>query len=118
MNMKRFLFFVGIFAFSFAVNAKSTNGNDLYDWSKSSDRMLNSRSGDDESFKSGLYMGYVTGAVDIMYVSGMICPPENATSGQMLDVVKLYLENHPERRADGASLIMNAALRSAFPCKK
>jgi len=43
-------------------------------------------------------------------------PPQSVTAQQLADVVKQYLENHPERRHYGASGSVMLALRDAFPC--
>ena len=44
------------------------------------------------------------------------CHPNDATLGQITDVVRLYLEKHPEERDASAASLVVYALREAFPC--
>lgn len=46
------------------------------------------------------------------------CGPASATVGQLRAVVVKYLEAHPENWHLGASTLVAAALREAFPCPK
>jgi hypothetical protein len=45
------------------------------------------------------------------------CVPENSTQ-QLVDVVKRYLDQHPEQRHYSATSFAAAALAAAFPCKQ
>ncbi|QIE54961.1 hypothetical protein G5B40_05545 [Pikeienuella piscinae] len=44
------------------------------------------------------------------------CPPENASNSQLTDVVKKYLEEHPETRHESARTLIWQAFSEAFPC--
>jgi hypothetical protein len=70
------------------------------------------------SVNSPMCMGYVTGVSDIMSTNGDICPPNNATVQQIVDIVARYLTDHPERRHYSASSESGIALMQAFPCDK
>jgi hypothetical protein len=44
--------------------------------------------------------------------------PSNVEAGQIFDVVKNYLEKHPEKRHQSASSLVMMALKEAFPVAK
>jgi Rap1a immunity proteins len=66
--------------------------------------------------------GYVLGVVDALQVMGAdapkfsFCVPERVESGQLVDVVKAFLRDHPEKRHLPASDLVTAALNEKFPC--
>lgn len=66
--------------------------------------------------------GYVIGVADAMVhgqegVGGWhACYRANQTPGQLTDVVKLWLQNHPEKRDYEGSGLVAEALAQAFPC--
>lgn len=45
-----------------------------------------------------------------------ICQPAGVTGDQIIDVVKKFLEENPERRHEDASALVYSALFDAFPC--
>jgi len=68
---------------------------------------------------------FITGALD-MYIAlkyttnvpePAFCMPENAIRRQSVDVVRDYLENHPENRHFDAIVIILASMAIAFPCE-
>jgi Rap1a immunity proteins len=65
---------------------------------------------------------YVLGTVDtvrVLHDSKQItyyCIPDNVTNGQLVDVVKLYLRNHPENRQYAGPTLIMMALKEKFPC--
>ena len=71
----------------------------------------------------GVCVGYITGVGDIETMDGAafpdrqrFCTPDNATNGQIIDIVVKYLKDHPAaRHLLGAILVVNA-LTEAFPC--
>jgi hypothetical protein len=93
------------------------SGNMLHDWFQARETEIEARS-------------YVLGAHDALkFVQGLklvqgtqqLCLfdiPTGVTGGQVQDVVKLYLEKHPEGRNYAATSDVLAALREAWPCKK
>jgi Ssp1 endopeptidase immunity protein Rap1a len=86
-------------------------GNDL--WSHCPDK---------SAFSSGICLGFVAGIADVMGTGSAIlgskaCIPEHGTAAQARDVVKRFLEQHPERRLYFATGLVADALADAFPCK-
>ena len=62
-------------------------------------------------------MGYIVGIAD-MGRSVINCMPENATAGQLRDMVRNYLENTPAERHFSGDLIVNKVLKTVWPCSK
>lgn len=65
----------------------------------------------------GIALGYVTGVADAT-VGIYHCPPPNITAGQVTDMVKLHLEQHPDKRHLSADTHVVYVLKSAWPCPK
>lgn len=88
------------------------NGNDLWEYCGS----------DSASPSSLACMDYVMGVADAMTahhegVNGFhACFRATMTRGQIIDVVKRWLQNHPENRSYTAAGIVAAALQQSFPC--
>jgi hypothetical protein len=67
-------------------------------------------------------LGYIAGMADaIDAANGSLlgwraCPPNEATEGQIMDVVVQFLSQHPESRHYTASSQIARALANAFPC--
>ena len=73
-------------------------------------------------FQSGFCAGFVAGIADILaadplIIGQMVCAPLDVTTDQKRDVVKRYLEQHPERWHYAAASLVLDALAEAFPCK-
>lgn len=69
-----------------------------------------------------LCMAYVAGADDaynslLPSLGTRVCQPTGATIGQVTDVVRHYLNDHPDQREKMASSLVWVALVSAFPCR-
>ncbi len=47
-----------------------------------------------------------------------LCVPEQATAGQLVDIMCQYLENNPNSRHHRADFLTFNALFEAFPCKQ
>ncbi|WP_294189049.1 Rap1a/Tai family immunity protein [uncultured Sphingomonas sp.] len=67
-------------------------------------------------------IAYIAGAVDMFTTWQMVgkapqCMPDNATAGQIRDVVVKYLQDHPTKRAEPGSLLVASALLEGFNCK-
>ena len=77
--------------------------------------LVNCESGVD--YAEGNCTGYVSGVFDNSITINKQCLPLNATSGQRIKVVKEYLKEHPERLHTSASVLVQAAINEAFPCK-
>ena len=68
-------------------------------------------------------LGYVEAVSDVLAagdgVSGWFaCIPPQVKSGQMRDIVVIFLRTEPERRNRTATSLMGKALSSTFPCKR
>jgi hypothetical protein len=72
---------------------------------------------------NGLCYGYVTAIAEVARGDDGLyghhaCLPEHTTRRQAVEVVKRYLDQHPEQRHYGASGLVAEALAEAFPCKQ
>jgi hypothetical protein len=87
------------------------NGNKLWEWCKTGSN-------------STLCLGYAAGIADAMsanensILGWHACFRQEITIGQLADVVKLYLSNHPEKRDYASSGLVGQAFENAFPCPK
>jgi hypothetical protein len=68
------------------------------------------------TFNNGVCGGYIEASEDIFENAGVVCPPAHVSNEQLVDIVIKHLLNHPETREIGASYIVLAALKDAFPC--
>lgn len=103
--MKKFI--AGLLMVPCVAYANFINGNDLW-------RYLN----ETDYFSKGHSLGYITGVFDA-YRGTHHCPPANGgniTAGQVSDIVKKYLENHPQIRNLSADLLVLMALVQTWPC--
>lgn len=76
---------------------------------------------DDVSYQYGYGSGYVAGVIEtstLLQGDINICMPANVTIKQGIDVVKKYLQNTPEERHLGGSILIYSALLKAWPCPK
>ena len=70
------------------------------------------------AFERGFCMGYISGVTEALGPP-FFCPPEGAvTRNQYRDIVKNYLNQHPERRHKHSTVVILEALSEAFPCKE
>jgi hypothetical protein len=65
--------------------------------------------------------GYVAGVVDTLKYVGKngkyeICISDLVSRGQLRDIAKKYLENHPEMRHYLGWVLVYNSMRDAFPC--
>jgi Rap1a immunity proteins len=68
-------------------------------------------------FSSGLCMGYILGiSVMLETLTAEYCRPAGSTNGQIVDVVKRHLEDHPHERHLSAADLITTALSENFPC--
>jgi hypothetical protein len=75
-----------------------------------------------------LCSGYVAGVADAMLQNDLMaknsegvggwhaCFRTHPTVGQLANVVKQWLQSHPEKRDNGAAGLVAEALQQAFPC--
>lgn len=80
-----------------------------------------------ERIDLGYCAGYLDGVTDVeqawSWVEGAsskathFCLPSEATKGQMLMVIRKWMEDHPAELHESASLLIHEAFLKAFPCK-
>lgn len=46
----------------------------------------------------------------------MFCAPAGSTAGQIVDIVRTYLRDHPEDRHINAAILVSTALYRVWPC--
>lgn len=79
-----------------------------------------------ERIDMGFCAGYLSGVTDRermwQGVEGRsskgshYCMPDEVNNGQVLRILKKWLDDHPNRLHERADLIIHIALRDAFPC--
>ena len=77
--------------------------------------LVNCESGVD--YAEGNCTGYISGVFDNSITINKQCLPLNVTAGKRVKVVEEYLKEHPERLHTIASVLVQAAINEAFPCK-
>jgi Rap1a immunity proteins len=70
----------------------------------------------------GTCIGYVTAVTDAMFAGNSVngfkaCIPVNVDMNQIVDVVKNFIRDNPEKRHLVAVGLVAAALARAFPCR-
>jgi hypothetical protein len=68
------------------------------------------------NFAEGFCIGYVTATYDSLILDYECPKSHGATTRQIADVVKQYLEKRPEVRNYPASMLLRAAIIKAFDC--
>ena len=81
------------------------DGNRLYAYANS-----------DDPVQLSIFFGYVIGTIDAHW--SVLCIPKDASSAQVKDIAKTYLDDHPEERHLAAERIVVKAIREAYPCSK
>lgn len=115
--MKRYPLLFAILLWSLTAQAGYVSGFDLNTWGAAHERIEAGRATPEDYPTNSKFYGYVMGVHDSL--DGVVfCTPDNAKAGQILAVVKKYLQQHPELWSKGADLLAAAALKDAFPCKK
>ena len=91
-----------------AVPATAIDGNILKHYADADDKLSS-------SYGSGLFVGYVLGVKE--ETLSKLCIPEGVIHGQSLDVIKKYLNDHPEELHLPASDLVLKVIQTAWPCK-
>jgi hypothetical protein len=87
------------------------NGNKLYSFMTSPELTL-------KTYAEGYAAGIADASGGIFAVMGYrFCMPISVTDAQLSDIVRLWLERHPEQRHYAASALVVQALVEAFPCR-
>lgn len=86
-----------------AAAAVFVTGNDLHEMCREVDRECKA---------------YIIGVHDALAPPRPYCTPIEVRGSQIQDVVRLYLEAHPEERHRTAPSLIVTALSNGFPCPK
>jgi hypothetical protein len=111
---------IGLLVCSLSVVAATQDSDDYNPTNTGGDlrRALSEPAG----LRSGVAFGYIQGVVNSMELlypdQSPSCSPDGMTVGQMVDVVKRYLHNHPQTGHEPAVIVIATAAREAFPCEK
>lgn len=94
-------------------------GNDVYRWCTTNSNR--DRVGD-FAMQAGSCFGYLSSMIDILTSGNAVngkkaCIPRNADMGQIVDLFKNYVRDHPDRRHLLAANLAAEAFALAFPCR-
>lgn len=126
------------FALAVAGPARAQTILSAYDWLRAADAFTSQKPNID--FTEGNALGYLQGfiqaqkewlIVDIAYLmleaksnpkalfrTKHYCVPQNVSTGQIVEIAKKYMHNHPERLHEEAGYVMFSALLEVWPCEK
>jgi hypothetical protein len=94
--------------------ADFTSGNRLWDACQADEKK--------EPVKALFCTAYILGAAETFEALKsanqvtFYCVPPDVEKGQVIDVVKLYLRDHPEKRQSASPTLVMIALAEKFPC--
>lgn len=102
MGRQSFLFIAAVLLLTPAAHGGAFDGNELQE----------------ECNQSATFcQGYVAGVFDAESFFPTLCVPDEASYGQLVDVVTQWLRDHPERRHESAVRLVVQAINEKFPCK-
>jgi hypothetical protein len=98
---------------------RNADGNIVSTWCSTNanrDRMS------DVAMQAGSCLGYLWSIIDLQSSGSAIngkkaCIPRNADMGQIVDLFKNYIRDHPEKRHLLAANLVAEAFALAFPCR-
>jgi len=95
--------------------AQLKTGNDLKNWLDAESRYSNGTDRPTDIIHLSQFHGYLWGYSD---TAGWRrhCFPEKNTTGQLIGVVRKYIQEHPEQWSDSGEVILRRAYNEAFPC--
>jgi len=99
--------------------ADFTSGNRLWDACQANDK-----ANVNDAVKAIFCTSYILGAAETfqaLHEANQVtyyCVPSGVENGQVEDVVKLYLRDHPETRQKSAPTLVMLALKEKFPCQE
>ena len=77
---------------------------------------------DEPKFGRYICMGYIRGVVEMATLTipptaaGAFCLPSEVTTNQVVEVVKKYMQDNPERLHEIAAALIVSRLHVVFPC--
>jgi len=101
------VFLLGMFSIECNAMGYHLDGNKLYEY-------LN----DDDHFSRGVAWGFILGVVDDadkMQENGCL---DNVKNGQLIDSVRNYLRDYPEKRQFPGSILVRSVLIQKYGCKQ
>lgn len=99
-------------------HASATTGNQLREWMLEEDNIFNKRPGPSEKiYDAGKYFGFVLGTAEAIQGADW-CSRPGLANGQILNVVRKYLNDNPQQLDQNAVIVITKALHDALPCKK
>ena len=111
--IKRNLITAVLVAVSLTTQAQASRGNELHKTCQTD--LSNSEYA---VFNSGFCLGYISGAHEALGGPPLTCEPDGVNRNQIVDIVKKYLVEHPEKRHEHSVKLIMEALENAFPCKE
>jgi hypothetical protein len=92
--------------------ADFTSGNELWDACQANLAT--------EPIKATFCIAYIVGAGETFRAlnGGYYCVPDNVPNGQLIEIVKLYLWAHPEKRQDSAPTPITLAFKKNSPATR
>ena len=73
----------------------------------------------------GICYGFISGVINnhkVMFqyrkVQKLFCTPENKSNAEIAKIYVKYLDAHPENLQMNGALLLDAALKEAYPCPK
>lgn len=80
------------------------DGNKVWEWCRNDNRAILS--------------GYVAGVYDTVRSGDLFCVPDNATAGQISDVVCKWLRDNPAHRHHVGADVVALAFALEYPCRQ
>jgi Rap1a immunity proteins len=98
---------------------RNADGNIVSTWCSTN---ANRERMSDVAMQAGSCLGYLWSIIDIQSSGSAIngkkaCIPRNADMGQIVDLFKNYIRDHPEKRHLLAANLAAEAFALAFPCR-
>jgi hypothetical protein len=90
-------------------NLDTSTGNGLY-------AVCSEPVNTENAFENGLCSGYIVGSSNAFAMTA-VDVPAGVSNGQLTDIVKKYLTDHPAERHKPSNLLILTALFEAFPPK-
>jgi hypothetical protein len=101
-----------------SANAAFYTAGDIQKGILSHERVSQNRSLDADAQESAVMMGYIASVADEASSRNMACFSTGVTIGQLVAVVRNYLNAHPNIWDVNAVPVIRLAIIEAFPCKK
>lgn len=115
MKAAALVFVLAVTGLSFALAGKQETASGRHYFDAGND--LYSKCTDKADTRQGYCIGYVVAVADLLSVQGAACISAQVEKGQVQDLVRKRLTDHPEERDKPAAELAADSIRRAFPCK-